>query len=540
LDGSSPPLPPPAGPAPIRYDEPDPLPDPGIPLQPTLQYRVELNMSRSAYAYPRATDAYGSRWLGQLNPLSPISVGLSNPAGTLGSRSKHPSYQSAAISPMDEPIFTGNNASAGPDHDPAGTTPTEMIIHEFLPANIPPFSIAQLQHANLSLLNLNPAYAVGNSSANVYVPRSATSVAIDISKEIAGQEPLTLIQRVHDLSYILNRDLWDNYFFSTIPKELTSSNLGSAYHLPNSRYLLYWPSGPSDTEVTAAKTTTGAAAHLMISGGFNINSTSIDAWRALLSSHLGVETDPSDPATPATLRHPYSRFVKPTGTPNDATSWEGYRILSDEQIEELANNIKAEVVKRGPFLSLADFVNRRLGSDETSLKGPLQSAIDATDAHSNPINRINSRSPFDNSAFRPTSYAPGVTTNAQKESFLGGLLSTSTETTLREKTFASRAAFAPGYFSQADLLTALGPVITNRSDTFIIRTYGDVKNPATNTIEAKAWCEAVVQRLPEYIVPKNGAIGDAPETWPATNPNNQIFGRRFQVVSFRWLSPNDI
>lgn len=74
--------------------------------------------------------------------------------------------------------------------------------------------------------------------------------------------------------------------------------------------------------------------------------------------------------------------------------------------------------------------------------------------------------------------------------------------------------------SGAQIIAALGPMLTIRSDTFRIRAYGEALNPADATrIEASAYCEAMVQRTPE--------------TLPG-------FGRRFVIVSFRWLGPDDI
>jgi hypothetical protein len=47
-----------------------------------------------------------------------------------------------------------------------------------------------------------------------------------------------------------------------------------------------------------------------------------------------------------------------------------------------------------------------------------------------------------------------------------------------------------------------------------------------------AWCEAVVQRMPEFV---DGS--DPPETAMANlNPVNLKFGRRFTIASFRYLA----
>ncbi|MBI4623276.1 MAG: hypothetical protein HY736_08670 [Verrucomicrobia bacterium] len=117
---------------------------------------------------------------------------------------------------------------------------------------------------------------------------------------------------------------------------------------------------------------------------------------------------------------------------------------------------------------------------------------------------------------------------------------------------ADVAEFSSQWLTQGDVMTALASVLFPRSDTFLIRAYGEAVNPATNATEGKAWCEALVQRLPEYFDP-----GDPPETAPGafdtpTNPDdpdsqptgahqlNKLYGRRFKVLSFRWLTLSDI
>ncbi len=64
------------------------------------------------------------------------------------------------------------------------------------------------------------------------------------------------------------------------------------------------------------------------------------------------------------------------------------------------------------------------------------------------------------------------------------------------------------------------PWLAVRSDTFRIRAYGESANPAEPAkVESSAWCEAIVQRRPDTV------------------PG---FGRRFAIVYFRWLGPDDI
>jgi hypothetical protein len=103
---------------------------------------------------------------------------------------------------------------------------------------------------------------------------------------------------------------------------------------------------------------------------------------------------------------------------------------------------------------------------------------------------------------------------------------------------AEIAEFSSQWLTQGDILTALAPVLFPRSDTFVIRTYGEVVNPSTNATEGRAWCEAIVQRVPEYL----DTTADAPEVLPGalTSALNQQNGRRFKVISFRWLTRADI
>jgi hypothetical protein len=89
---------------------------------------------------------------------------------------------------------------------------------------------------------------------------------------------------------------------------------------------------------------------------------------------------------------------------------------------------------------------------------------------------------------------------------------------------------------QQDLVQAFAPVLAARSDTFVIRTYGDTQNPATGQVVARAYCEAVVQRLPEYV----DATATPAEQTPVAGSTNDKLGRRFKIISFRWLSNHDI
>ena len=79
------------------------------------------------------------------------------------------------------------------------------------------------------------------------------------------------------------------------------------------------------------------------------------------------------------------------------------------------------------------------------------------------------------------------------------------------------------------------PVLSARDDTFTIRSCGEARD-ATGKVLARAWCEATVRRTREFVDP-----ADAPDitTQPAA-PANQTFGRRFKVLSCRWLNAGEV
>ena len=453
------------------------------------------------------------------------------------------------------PGSASNRTSAGQGHDWINGTPVDVTLFEFPYDNQPLQSIGQLQHANLSLVGAYPSYPVGNSLADFRlggaggsqfpsVPQGWQLARVDKGISANGTKYLgTDMNGYYDISYLLNRTLWDRYYFSTAP---ATGSIAAADTLPNTRHLRY------DTTVNLQDPDKSASG-LVLAGGFNINSTSEQAWRAVLGGSNQLTFDPQNPdsASANVLKATFPRFTRPNAgdDPNDA--WKGYRTLDADQIAQLARNIVTEIRNRGPFVSLADFINRRLmdntgtaGEDET-YRGPLQAAIDstATSATSgqypandgagtfwsqdslipNMGNYVNQKSQFDYGYY------------SQPE-LQGRFVNSATAATKAVKPPGARCAFAPKYITQADILAKIGASLSARSDTFTVRTYGEVVNPTNSTdITGRAWCEAVVQRLPDFIESTTNRWAT-----PAAGSASQTFGRKFKIISFRWLSPNDI
>ena len=109
----------------------------------------------------------------------------------------------------------------------------------------------------------------------------------------------------------------------------------------------------------------------------------------------------------------------------------------------------------------------------------------------------------------------------------------------------SRYAGIPGYVMQSDILQGISSSLSVRGDTFLIRACGESVS-ASGEVEARVWCEAVVQRMPEYVDPADDA--DEKLRIPGALPNetvelkeiNERFGRQFKVVSFRWLNKDEV
>ncbi len=463
-----------------------------------------------------------------VNPKWDFGLGLPAPAAYNATDQGEPFSRDIEMSHADAPkgysyLGSGESASEGFDRVILYDVPREDLV-----------SLGQLQHANAGRFSYEPSYIVGNSYANPRIPledwkeKAATdnyspSAPGSTSTNIAGTFEL------YDASYLVNEVLWDSYIFTTLPQEAdnhSGTNASTDYPallagdemLPNPRFLPYEPRGSSFDQAVLQEegdATKGAffhnAGHLLVDGAFNINSTSIEAWEAFLNSSKGLPVQKIDSSGTVTT---YDETVERVRFPRVKASygggvgegddsgdfWTGYRELEKEEVRELATAIVGEIKKRGPFHGLADFVNRDLVDGERGASGVLQAALDQT------VNADVS------SAISSTATHPALPADQ------------------------SQAAGYPGQLLQGDLLQALSPYMSARSDTFTIRAYGEAIDP-TGKISASAWCEAVVQRVPDAVgasgLPASGVLQEL------ANPSDP-FGRKFVIRSFRWLNPSEI
>ena len=355
--------------------------------------------------------------------------------------------------------------------------------------------------------------------------------------------------------------LFDDWYVSSITPDLndfsnsTSRDLEQVYEdhingtepLPNRFYLPAVGADPTtaaqvqdnDTGLYAYQT---IASELVVDGMFNINSVSLDAWKALLRHNRDTETPYIEAngsiSTDSATSYPYPRTsiagdrsadsgtntVSNSSNP-DAAEFAGYRALTDDQIDALAEEIVKEVRARGPFLSLSEFVNRQLTDDEDlAIAGTIQKALD----------NLSERSGNENPYERLQAVSGEITVDDVKN------IPGNTDYKFPEAAAGYTSFGLPGWVRQADILTPLAPIITARDDTFTIRAYGDARDKNdSDIILATAWCEATVQRVADYV-DSSDANTVAPYSTEMTSDVNKRYGRRYQIVSFRWLNEKEI
>ena len=319
------------------------------------------------------------------------------------------------------------------------------------------------------------------------------------------------------------------------------------------------------------------AAVLLNEGAFNVNSTSVEAWTAFFGAAKGqamAGIGTNSPSTSSNARFPRTlakiTSAAASGDAIDESNWQGFANLSDAQLEALAKAIVAENKARfavqertertpgsrifagltraaTPYLSLSEFINRFLSPEAWANRcGALQAAILRADQqHAAGISD------------RLFAGLPDLrVTPASLQTPTAGTFPHPENLDLRAQggsnSRAHTALGAAGNLLQSDLLQALGPALATRSDTFTLRCFGEALAPSGEN--GTAWMEVVVQRVPDFIDPTNApeTSNSAPKPLvpgpatanasvsPALTPVNHLLGRRFKVISMRWVQGNEI
>lgn len=469
--------------------------------------------------------------------------------------------------------FGGLSTSSGLGGQPAAVY-TEVPL-------APPLSLAQFTHANFTIRDQEPLFAIGNSFGSLYNPINAMGLYY---------QGVT----TWDHPWMLNASLYDRYFFSGAAPEITRGTTVTEKR-PLATVLddfVAGKGGLANPRTVLCSTRDAATVRAMVGnhrriagatlteGAFNVNSTSVEAWATVLAgakrNAMGAATE-TQPAPNQNARYPRAARADKAqynykSSFNSPNAWTGLATLDDDQIKLLARSIVDEIRERVvlphrslytsinhtatesyaiplPFIGLAQFVNRYLCGYhyDTSLVGCLQNAIVRADVDgANLSNRTATPAPVSDVNLLAASVAPGSVTWTPLDS---GIQSNLQMRDPRSESInrGHLLAGAPTSLMQSDLLSVIGPALTTRSDTFVIRCYGDVTTqPGSLTTKAGCWLEAVVQRTPEFCDPTQppetevcGAT-DSYQFNPQLKLANRLLGRRFQLVSVRVLSPKEL
>ena len=407
-------------------------------------------------------------------------------------------------------------------------------------------SLGDLTHWHMR--GLNPVPPFGN---NLIANSDATPlIAMDAVVNPNNLYANTTNNEQQDDSYCANHILFDDWFFSSIAPDPDGFGPGGRGQRDNYIGFLtgdepltnraYRPitedrvTDPADAgdifdeHVAPLDSWKSIASRFEVEGMFNVNSTSVKAWRALLgharNQRIPYAQDNGEIALSGETDYAFPRTSvagdEEAGNPKAGayfatTEFAGYRVFTDEMLDELAENIVDQVQSRGPFLSLSEFVNRQLSRDKNlALAGAIQTAL-------NELSDTSSLNPFDimqDESAASSSDPPGNDDYAFPDAGAGF------------NTYG-----LPGWTRQADVLRPLAPILSARDDTFKIRAYGDSRG-ADGKVRARAWCEATVRRKRNFV----DASDPAEMTGMPSEDVNRIYGRRFQLVSFRWLNAKEV
>lgn len=328
----------------------------------------------------------------------------------------------------------------------------------------------------------------------------------------------------------INASAWfDRYYFSGLSRndEIADFRAQAGPSNPILRFLdadrfrrqlSGWKSKLGNDSVAARE----PAETLLVVNRFNINSTSVVAWKAVLASlrlhDFGYidypENDTSDlrtlsisntsrPGSFARFSHSLEETYEAPPTPAFAFNQpdppepvapsafyrHGARRFDHHEFEALAREIVRRIkIKGTTFRSMQEFL-----SEQSPGRGSLMEQAIAT------VFSSGGKQQWDH-----TWETAGVRGSASS--------------------LIDIDHFSPGFLTQADVMTAIGSMLAVRSDTFKIRARGQSVS-ALGTLVGSATIEAILQRIPQAI--------------DSTAVINQPTRRKLKLLSIRWLTDDE-
>ena len=276
-----------------------------------------------------------------------------------------------------------------------------------------------------------------------------------------------------------------------------------------------WTEKSADDSMTARE----PAQNFMVANRFNINSTSVDAWKAVLSSlrfegfnHLYWPDESTTDLETLTLSQAsqqqggFTRFshsleetyqAPPSPAKDDiapsAFYRHGARRFESTEFEAFAQEIVRLIRQRGmPFTSMAEFLSELSPGNGSLLEQAIRNVL------TDPVSK------------RQQWYHNWEITGKGNK---------------KDEIPIDIDHFSPGFLTQADIMTAIGPMLAPRSDTFKIRARSECFNDLGELI-GSATIEATLQRMPTAIDSEVSLDASADRQW--------------KLTSMRWLQEDEI
>jgi hypothetical protein len=372
-----------------------------------------------------------------------------------------------------------------------GLRPMEDVPLFELPRQSP-VSIGELQHLRVSGL---PPNAIGNSWANV--------------------NGLNL------------NSYFDRFFFSGLDSTPATSEVNKPFS--NIRMRGFSASGLSRVQDLLNLEERSSFGILSV-GRFNVNSNSVIAWENVLrGSNLTSPTSDSwgyvnkndnnalpigiaNPTDPAALQAAFSRFSQSL---EENYFLGAYRPLTsgDPPPPPVDHFRRGALSVADRSAELAEAIVQRITEKQRALGRPIFSMAEF----------LNSSPEFPH----PFEYAHGNMSILERAIFDADGLVSNPEINrfVRDGSPESIYWLSPMYLTQADIMTQLSPILSTRSDTFRIFTYGEHIDKSSGEVSGRAWLEAVVQRVPEPYIQGDDWISPNPDGW----------GRKFKILSVRYF-----
>ena len=350
-----------------------------------------------------------------------------------------------------------------------------------------PISIGELQHLNIigDKNNRSRPFTIGNSW---------------------GEDTTSRFNRI-----------FDEAFFSGLASGDNTPDLSSGEALPNHR--LRPITASTDTVTTSLQDLLNAEEYssekLLVEGAFNLNSTSGNAWAAILGSifirewevaniNSQGDLDVESPKLPVEMGQAILRFPQ---SAQEAFDY-GYRLSAQPPTEYFRVGAKFFRNDSGesdpePYRRLGNAIAERVG-ERIRLFGPFVSIEEFLA----PVELDSFRDPKESTIYL----------SAMERAILD--VAEVNQTNSGADIWHHTSSF----LSQADVMTGLAPVATTRGDTFVIRSVGRSQTDLQGNDIATVICEARIQRIPEVLDPSDDLV----------TPSNTGFGRKFVITSMRW------